>query len=63
MDNAVRWVIFALIFVFDPLAVLLLISSAVLIVGKREEEKPKVNETRYIIQVPKGKLSKLKIPK
>ena len=63
VDNAVRWVIFALIFVFDPLAVLLLISSAGLIVGKREEEKPKVNETRYIIQVPKGKLSKLKMPK
>jgi hypothetical protein len=34
VDNAVRWVIFALIFVFDPLAVLLLVSSAGLIAGK-----------------------------
>ena len=63
VDNAVRWVIFALIFVFDPLAVLLLISSAGLIVGKREEEKPKVNETRYVIQVPKGRLPKQLKPK
>ena len=28
LDNAVRWVIYMLIFVFDPLAVLLLISSS-----------------------------------
>ena len=27
LDNAVRWVIFALIFVFDPLAILLLVTS------------------------------------
>ena len=61
LDNAVRWVIFALIFVFDPLAVLLLISSVGLIARKREEEKPVINETRYVIQVPKkGGLESLK---
>ena len=61
LDNAVRWVIFALIFVFDPLAVLLLISSVGLIARKKEEEKPVINETRYVIQVPKkGGLESLK---
>jgi hypothetical protein len=61
LDNAVRWVIFALIFVFDPLAVLLLISSVGLIARKTEEEKPVINETRYVIQVPKkGGLESLK---
>lgn len=61
LDNAVRWVIFALIFVFDPLAVLLLISSVGLIARKQEEEKPIINETRFVIQVPKkGGLESLK---
>ena len=61
LDNAVRWFIFALIFVFDPLAVLLLISSVGLIARKTEEEKPVINETRYVIQVPKkGGLESLK---
>ena len=31
LDNAIRWVIFAIIFVFDPLAILLLITSIGLI--------------------------------
>ncbi len=60
LDNAVRWVIFALIFVFDPLAVLLLITSAGLIARKVKEDKPKVVENRYVIQVPKSKLPKKK---
>ena len=59
LDNAVRWVIFALIFVFDPLAVLLLITSTGLIVRKIEEDKPKVVENRYVIQVPKNKVPKV----
>ena len=59
LENAVRWVIFALIFVFDPLAVLLLITSTGLIVRKIEEDKPKVVENRYVIQVPKNKVPKV----
>jgi len=59
LDNAVRWVIFALIFVFDPLAVLLLVSSAGLIARKVEEDKPKVVENRYVIQVPKKNMKKM----
>ena len=53
LDNAVRWVIFALIFVFDPLAILLLITSTGLIVRKKKDDKPKIVEQRYILQVPK----------
>ena len=48
LDNAVRWVIYALIFVFDPLAVLLLVSSTGLIARRVEDEKPKVVENRYV---------------
>ena len=59
LDNAIRWVIFALIFVFDPLAVLLLITSAGLIARKIEDEKPKVIENRYVIQVPKNRVKDL----
>ena len=49
MDNAVRYVIMALIFVFDPLAILLLISATGLI-ARRE---PTPTEPRIVIQVPK----------
>ena len=59
LDNAIRWVIFALIFVFDPLAVLLLITSAGLIARKIEDEKPKVVENRYVLQVPKDRVKDL----
>ena len=59
LDNAVRWVIYALIFVFDPLAVLLLVSATGLIARRIEHEKPKVVENRYVIQVPKNKLPKV----
>ena len=59
LDNAVRWVIYALIFVFDPLAVLLLVSSTGMIARKRDEEKPKVIENRYVIQVPKKRVKDL----
>ena len=54
LDNAVRWVIFALIFVFDPLAILLLITSVGLINRRVEEDKPKVVENRYVLKVPKN---------
>lgn len=60
LDNAVRWVIFALIFVFDPLAVLLLVSTTGMIARRVEQEKPKVVENRYVLQVPKSKLPKKK---
>ena len=63
LDNAIRAVIFAIIFVFDPLAVLLLITSAGIIIGKKRKPKrpwtilakkpPKVE--KIILQVPKGK--------
>ena len=63
LDNAIRYVIFAIIFVFDPLAVLLLITSAGIIVGKKRKPKrpwnilpkkvPKVE--KIILQVPRGK--------
>ena len=59
LDNAIRAVIFALIFVFDPLAILLLITSVGLIARRIEEEKPKVVENRYVIQVPKKKLEEI----
>jgi hypothetical protein len=59
LDNAVRWVIYALIFVFDPLAVLLLVSTTGLIARRVEQEKPKVVENRYVIQVPKNKVPKV----
>lgn len=57
IDNAIRWVIYALIFVFDPLAVLLLITSAGLLVNpKTGMKRPPVSETRYVIQMPKNKV-------
>jgi hypothetical protein len=71
LDNAVRWVIFALIFVFDPLAVLLLVTSVALIVDKKPIPKrktpsaqkkkvtakpqPKVTN-KIVLQVPKDKV-------
>ena len=42
LDNAVVGVIYALIFVFDPLAVLLLVSTTVSIARRVEQEKPKL---------------------
>ena len=56
LDNAVRWVIFALIFVFDPLAILLLVTSVGLMNRRIQEEKPRVVENRYVLQVPKKKM-------
>jgi len=66
LDNAVRWVIFALIFVFDPLAVLLLITSVGLIGTRKkddEEKKPPVIEQRYVLQVPKSRIRNMEEPK
>jgi hypothetical protein len=45
--------------VFDPLAVLLLVSSTGLIARRIEQDKPKVVENRYVIQVPKNKLKNI----
>jgi hypothetical protein len=59
LDNAVRWVIYMLIFVFDPLAVLLLISSAGQIHRRIEQEKPIINETRYVLQIPKNRVKNM----
>ena len=62
LDNAVRWVIFALIFVFDPLAILLLITSAGILQRRIREDKPQVVENRYILQVPKSKMDSIQKP-
>ena len=62
LDNAVRWVIYMLIFVFDPLAVLLLISSVGQVARGRveeEEKKPPVIEQRYVLKVPKSRLKNM----
>jgi hypothetical protein len=62
LDNAVRWVIYMLIFVFDPLAVLLLISSVGQVARGRveeEEKKPPVIEQRYVLQVPKTRIKNM----
>ena len=50
LDNAVRYVIIALIFVFDPLALLLLVTATGLITSYREPEQP-----RIVVRVPKQK--------
>ena len=64
LDNAIRWVIFAIIFVFDPLASLLLITSIGLIAHpKTGTIKPKTVENRYVLQVPKDKILNMKKPK
>ena len=62
LDNAVRWVIYMLIFVFDPLAVLLLISSVGQVAREKEiieEKKPPVIEQRYVLQVPKNRIKNM----
>jgi chromosome segregation ATPase len=56
LDNAVRWVIYMLIFVFDPLAVLLLISSIGQVYREEEKTRPNITEKRYVLQVPKSRL-------
>jgi len=66
LDNAVRWVIFMLIFVFDPLAVLLLVSSLAMMTKQKEiieEKKPPVIEQRYVLQVPKKRVQTVKTDK
>lgn len=56
LDNAIRWVIYCIIFVFDPLAVLLLVSSTG--IAFREEDKPKYNSnSSYILNVPKSSVA------
>jgi len=61
LDNAVRAVIYAIIFVFDPLAVLLLITSTGLIARPQGQyhKPPPVVENRYVLQIPKDKLPKV----
>lgn len=59
LDNAVRWVIYMLIFVFDPLAVLLLISSIGQVYREEEKSRPIINEKRYVLQVPKTRLKNM----
>ena len=56
LDNAVRWVIFALIFVFDPLAVLLLVSSAGLIAHPSGVNSKRLPTQKIVLQVPKKKV-------
>jgi len=63
-DKAVRWVIIVLIFVFDPLAVLLLIAANISLRTRREgqelvKETKKVNLTKEL-QKEKAKSAKLR---
>ena len=58
LDNAVRWVIYMLIFVFDPLAILLLVTSLGLIQGKGNTKKLRETQ-RIVLQVPKKKVKNL----
>jgi len=55
LDNAIRWVIFALIFVFDPLAVLLLVTSVALIYNPsgKSARVVRVLDRPTVIRVPK----------
>ena len=59
LDNAVRWVIFSIIFVFDPLAVLLLITATGLVVQESQPKpKPKKNTSKkYVLHVPKNSVA------
>ena len=59
LDNAVRWVIYMLIFVFDPLAVLLLISSIGQVYREEEKKRPNITEKRYVLQVPKTRIKNM----
>lgn len=59
LDNAVRWVIYMLIFVFDPLAVLLLISSIGQVYREEEKTRPNITEKRYVLQVPKTRIKNM----
>jgi hypothetical protein len=55
-----------LIFVFDPLAVLLLVSSLAMMTKQKEiieEKKPPVIEQRYVLQVPKKRVQTIKTDK
>ena len=63
-DKAVRWVIIVLIFVFDPLAVLLLIAANISL-RTRKEEKEEVANTKKVnltkeLQREKAKSAKLR---
>ena len=53
IDNAVRYVIIAIIFVFDPLALLLLITATGLLASYKEPEQP-----RIVVRVPKKSINK-----
>ena len=53
LDNAVRYVIIAIIFVFDPLALLLLITATGLFTTYKEPEQP-----RIVVRVPKKNINK-----
>ena len=67
LDNAVRWVIYALIFVFDPLAVLLLIAANISLNqwrDKRDENKTDTMERALRrIEVLENRNRRLKIYK
>ena len=63
-DKAVRWVIIVLIFVFDPLAVLLLIAANISL-RTRKEAKEEVQKTKKVnltreLQKEKAKSAKLR---
>jgi hypothetical protein len=59
LDNAIRWVIFSIIFVFDPLAVLLLITATGIFVQQQTPPPPPKKKTskKYVLQVPKNSVA------
>jgi hypothetical protein len=59
LEDAVRWVIVTIIFVFDPLAVLLLIASQYSFEQAREKRNPKKQEPAY--EADDGPLTKEQI--
>jgi hypothetical protein len=64
LEKAVTWVIILLIFVFDPLAVLLLIAANIKIVPVTEPEPPKPSKFKILAEKLKGiKLPKFNLPK
>lgn len=57
LDNAVRWVIYAIIFVFDPLAVLLLITATGLLANPAGSHPRPVIKKKTSLLVPKERIS------
>jgi hypothetical protein len=56
LEKAVTWMILTIIFVFDPLAVLLLIASQISFAHKKTLPEPIIREVEKIVEVPVDKI-------